>query len=48
MKKKAIYISIFVSLVIAIAYIYLNIYGFQPYKYTIEKLEPVAERAASK
>lgn len=47
MKKKAIYISIFVSLVIAIAYIYLNIYGFQPYKYTIEKLEPVAERAAS-
>ena len=37
MKEKAIYISIFISFVIVVIYILVNIYGFQNYKYTLQK-----------
>ena len=37
MKKKAIYIGIFISFVIMVVYILVNMYGFQNYKYTLEK-----------
>ena len=37
MKKKAIYISIFISFMIIAIYILVNIYGFPNYKYTLGK-----------